>query len=168
MIHSTLRRFGPRKKKSGDPSMRDLEDMTLGELEGLLDAEVSLWVRGSAALEADAEGLVPCYTCGRLHPWKELDAGHYIGQKNRGVRWDLRNVRPQDTRCNTRQEGEHWKFRMNLVVEIGEDQVKDLEFLASQYGESKMPREWLIEQIRAWRLKTASLRKELKVYDRHD
>lgn len=154
---TALRRHAPKPKTA--TGRRDLEDMKHGELEALLDAEVSLRIRGGAARDG---GFTACFTCGRPHHWKDLDAGHYIGRSNRGVRWDLRNIRPQCTRCNSYQEGMHYKFRQNLVVEIGLAEVEELEGIADLYGESKMPREWLIAQIRAWRAKNAPLRKELK------
>jgi len=159
--HTPLRRFSPKTRKpKASTGRRDLEDMTHGELEKLLDSEVSIHVRASGA--EDSSGFVPCFTCGSYHHFKELDAGHYIGRSNRGVRWDLRNIRPQCTRCNVYEEGRHYKFRANLVVELGEAEVLDLEQTADLYGASKMPREWLINQIKAWRAKNAPLRKELK------
>ena len=137
---------------------RSLEDMKHGELEHLLDQEISLHVRAGAA-RALGFDLIPCYTCGRLHLWKEMDAGHYIGRSNRGTRFDLRNIRPQCTKCNSYQEGMHWKFRQNLVIELGEKEVEALELTASMWGESKHDRIWLIAQIKDWRERNKALRR---------
>ena len=149
-------RHANRKVSTG--KRRCLEEMKHMELEHLLDAEVSFHVRASAALQLDCGGMIPCYTCGRMHHWKSMDAGHYIGRSNRGVRWDLRNIRPQGTRCNSYQEGMHWQFRVKLVAEIGAAEVEDLERTAGQWGESRRDRLWLIEQIKDWREKNAKLR----------
>jgi hypothetical protein len=159
--YATFKR-APVRRKAKIGERRELEEMTLGEIEHLLDAEVSFWIRGRAAIAAAAGGLASCYTCGALHPYTKLDAGHYIGKVCRGVRWDLRHIRPQCTKCNVLQEGMHWLFRRRLVAEIGAAEVEDLESIAERYGESRLPGIWLIQQIRAWREKNKSLRKELK------
>ena len=140
---------------------RSLAEMSHGELEKLLDAEISFQVRASAAVELGCHGLIPCYTCGAMRHWKEMDAGHYIGRSNRGTRFDLRNIRPQCTRCNAYEEGQHWKFRQALVAELGAKEVESLEFTASIWGASKHSREWLIEQIQTWRKENATLRRKL-------
>lgn len=159
MIRRTAFRRTPAKPKAPGGDRRALEDMKLGELERLLDAELSLWVRGNLALKMS--GIIPCYTCGSYFHWKVMDAGHYIGRANRGVRWELHNIRPQCTKCNCYEEGQHYKFRANLVIELGDEAVLDLERIADLYGATKMPREWLVEQIRSWRRTTLPLRKEL-------
>jgi hypothetical protein len=158
---SPFKKFAARKPRMAG-KRRKLEDMKHGELEHLLDAEISFHVRASAAVEVDLGGIVPCYTCGGFHHWKQLDAGHYIGRANRGTRWDLRNIRPQCTKCNSYQEGEHWKFRQALVTELGASEVEKLELIASAYGASKLPREWLIEQITEWREKNKKLRRDVR------
>jgi Bacteriophage Lambda NinG protein len=138
---------------------RSLEQMTHGELERLLDDELSLSVRAGAAAELDLQGYVPCYTCGRMHHWKQLDAGHYIGRSNRGTRFDRRNVRPQCTRCNSFEEGQHWLFRKTLVAELGAEEVEALEALAAMWGASKHPREWLLSEIGRLREENRKLRR---------
>lgn len=150
----------PYRKKSAEAGRRKLPDMTRGELERLLDEEVSFHIRGTPA--AKNNGYVACYTCGTMHHFKKLDAGHYVGRAHRGTRWDLRNIRPQCTRCNSLMEGMHWQFRRRLVEEIGAAEVEDVERLAEFYGETKYPTAWLIEQIEVWRAKNRALRKELE------
>jgi hypothetical protein len=135
--------------------------MSHGELEKLLDAELSFAVRAGMARSTGNE-VIPCYTCGSFYPWKKMDAGHYIGRANRGVRWDLRDIRPQCTKCNSFQEGMHWKFREHLVQEIGLKEVQNLELIASMWGERRRDTPWLLEQIAAWRVRNAQLRKAMR------
>ena len=156
---SPLKRF-TKKAKSG--KRRKLEDMSHGELEHLLDAEVSFFVRASAAIEADADGLIPCFTCGVMRHWKDMEAGHYISRENRGVRWDLRDIRPQEYICNRYEGGRPKKFRANLVLELGEAEVQDLENTANGYIAAKIPGPWLIEQIQVYREKNAKLRRSIR------
>jgi hypothetical protein len=157
-----MNRYVLRKKKPSVPTegRRTLEDMNLGELELLLDAEISIHVRGAPALKS--RGFIACYTCGGMHHYTEMDAGHYIGRAHRGTRWDLRNIRPQCTKCNSYEEGRHWQFRRNLVAEIGAEEVENLEQLAEMYGASRFDKDWIVQQIRTWREKNKALRKELK------
>lgn len=134
--------------------------MSHGELEQLLDAEVSFFVRVSRA--AYTNGMIACVTCGRLFSWNNIDAGHYISRVHRGTRWDLRNIRPQCRKCNSFCEGEHWKYRQALVEEIGEKEVKALELTASMWGADKHSREYLLFEIRNWREKNKPLQKWAK------
>ena len=157
MLGRSKRRAAPQP----DTSKRKLEAMNHGELEHKLDAEISFAIRAGLA-RAHGYELIPCYTCGAQHHWKAMDAGHYIGRSNRGSRFDLRNIRPQCTKCNSYEEGMHWKFRQCLVQELGAKEVEKLELTASMWGSTKHAREWLLEQIREWRDRNRALRREMK------
>lgn len=128
---------------------RKLEDMKLGELEQILDREVSFYVRMTFADESG--NYVSCITCGAIYPVKEMDCGHFISRVYRGTRWELMNLGPQCTKCNCYEEGQHDTFRRRLVEKYGEEAVKNLEAKKDFYGHTKMPREWLIEQIHEFR-----------------
>lgn len=151
----------PKKKKvtrDGD-SRRKLEDMTVSELIGKLDEEISLQVRGNAAIWHFSP-YIPCFTCGSRHHWKDMDAGHYIGREWYGTRFDLKNLRPQCTQCNSFHEGQKFIFRQRLVAE-GID-VNKLELYAQFVGKHKPARETLIADILAYRAKNKILREQLK------
>jgi len=135
--------------------------MKHGELEHLLDDELSLAIRGGAVRRTGLEA-IQCYTCGTYYHWKKMDAGHFIGRANRGVRWDLRNIRPQCTKCNSFEEGQHWKFREHLTEELGLKEVQSLELVAGMWGGQRRDRLWLIEQIHAWRERNRQLRQGIR------
>lgn len=135
--------------------------MSHSELEALLDAELSLHVRGGAAVKAGSP-FVRCYTCGRLSHWKDLDCGHFIPRVRRGTRWELDNLRPQCKPCNWTLEGNKDEYLARLTAEIGFGAIEDLRRKAAFYGSTRMAREWLIEQIRAWRERNRPLRRALK------
>ena len=137
---------------------RSLEQMQHGELERLLDAEVSFYVRVS---RSSSGGHCGCYTCGSVYHYTKMDAGHYISRVNRGTRWDLRNIRPQCTRCNRWAEGEKHLFREALVNELGEAEVYALEGVAKMYGKTRLPREWLIQEIKTWRKRNAKIKEAM-------
>jgi len=147
--------------KSNGGKRRVLEDMTSGELVALLDQEVSLFVRGSAAAKYGSP-YIPCVTCGAMNHYKAMDCGHYIPRHRFGTRWNLDNLRPQCTRCNCYHEGEHWLYRKCLVNEIGEDRVTDMEKLASMWGDTKIPRVQIIDNLKSWRERNKPLRAKLK------
>ena len=74
---------------------RKPDDKTL--LRDKLDDAYSKYVRLS---NADECGYCTCISCGARRPWKELDAGHYVGRAVFALRWDDRNVWPQCKQCN--------------------------------------------------------------------
>ena len=157
---SPLRRGTTKPKVPG--KRRTLEEMSHGDLEAALDAEISFFVRAAPALYSESPGYVRCATCGSWKHWKELDCGHYIPRHRRGTRFDLRNVRPQCVLCNKYREGEHWKFRQVLVEELGEKEVQALELAASMWGDDRHPREWMLAEIAKWRERNKPLRKAIK------
>ena len=113
-----------------------------------LDREVSRYVRKSSEI---APGVCQCYTCRKIMKSKDIQAGHFISRRYFIVRFDLRNIRPQCPGCNNERSGAREKYRWRLVEEIGEDQVKDLEALANAYGEQRIPRETIIENIKKFK-----------------
>lgn len=62
-----------------------------------LDAVVSRYVR---ILYANEKGEVKCYTCDTVKHFSLMQAGHFVKREHIGLRWDLRNLRPQDEYCN--------------------------------------------------------------------
>ena len=150
----------PRSKPIKKVPKRTLEEMDHGELETLLDNEISFAVRGAAALRAGT-AIIKCYTCSTSDHWENLDAGHFVSRRYRAVRWDFRNIRAQCRLCNRFLEGQKKVFEERLAKE-DPIALADIRFLAATYNTSKMPPQWLIEQIRAWRTKNARLGKKLK------
>lgn len=78
---------------------------------------VSEYVRRSHANE---NGYVACYTCGAIHLWTEVDAGHAIGGHSNSVMFDLSIIRPQCKKCNMPPGcGEYYIFGTKLNKENG-------------------------------------------------
>lgn len=69
-----------------------------------------------------------CYTC----PARTDQCGHYMGRKNMATRYLADNLRGQCAKCNMYNHGEPEIFRKNLVVELGEERVKEIEQLSKQ------------------------------------
>jgi hypothetical protein len=75
---------------------------------------------------SDSEGRVKCYTCGIAKHWKSLHAGHYINRRVLATRYDLVNVKPQCTSCNTFNEGDKPRFAIRLEEEYGNGILQEL------------------------------------------
>lgn len=94
---------------------------------------MSEWVRRSGA---DWRGMVVCYTCGKLLPWKESHAGHHFHGK---LDFDPRNLRVQDAACNTYRGGMLNVYAKKLIVENGLGWYEQLERDAAQHPGYTLP-----------------------------
>lgn len=107
--HASLVSFNKRMEKV---SGKLIQDEDLGDLIKDADAIVSLFVRLSAANE---NGFVECFTCHQIIPYKEAQAGHYIGRANMLLRYDVgRNIRVQCGVCNMVKKGNLALYAQNL------------------------------------------------------
>lgn len=68
-----------------------------------------------------------CYTSGGIYKLTELDCGHFISRRNLNTRWHMDNARPQCTKDNWFEHGNHSDFRFNLIQDIGKKRVENLE-----------------------------------------
>jgi hypothetical protein len=55
--------------------------------------------------EANANGIVTCYTCDKSDHWKNMHCGHFIKRGEILLRWDTRNARCQCPECNVSNYG---------------------------------------------------------------
>ena len=69
----------------------------------------------------DARGYARCITCGSVHHYKELQAGHYIRRRHRAVKYDERNVHAQCVDCNKYGNGKEAEHRAAIVEKYGEE-----------------------------------------------
>lgn len=104
---------------------------------------ISKYIRSHSA---DFAGWMTCYTCNRLTPWKQLQAGHFIHNK---LDFDERNLRPQCIRCNHFLRGNLGIYAENLIATHGLDWVKKLRKDAQTKG-NNYSRQELEEVIRKY------------------
>lgn len=95
---------------------KDIENEEgLPELISDADAIFSKYIR---LKYADTEsGMVKCYTCEHVKMWTQMQCGHYVTRGCLYLRWDERNCRPQDDRCNVHKRGNLAIFGQNLERE---------------------------------------------------
>lgn len=115
----------------------------LNKLEALLWTHFSTYIRSK---DADFQGFVNCYTCGKRIDWKyEAEAGHYIKRSYKALKFDERNVKPQCTRCNHFLDGNQDEFADHLELDYGHGILQKLKAL--KYQEKRFTRQELMELI---------------------
>ncbi len=92
---------------------------------------MSRYVRLSAA---DWKGYVSCYTCGKQDDWRSFDAGHYIAKAttNSFLKFYEKNVHPQCITCNRVLNSNHDEYTKRLMLEYGDDIIRELNSLRNQ------------------------------------
>ena len=87
---------------------------------------------------ADELGNVLCYTCSKLMPWNESQAGHGISGRLNAVLFMEEVVRPQCRGCNIFARGRQSIFTMKLIEEMGMRKYKLLVEEANQTVQYKV------------------------------
>jgi hypothetical protein len=99
----------------------------ISKLKKELDKWFSLYIR----LRESEEGLVQCFTCGKVSHYKSgMQNGHFQSRKHLATRWDEENCQVQCVGCNMFKAGEQYKFAINLDAKYGEGKAEELELLA--------------------------------------
>jgi len=106
-----------------------LKTKTISKLKKELDKVFSLYIR---LRNATPEGLVKCFTCGKIDHYKRMHAGHFQSRKYLSTRWNEENVMVQCPRCNLFAQGEQYTFGKLLDVRIGEGTAEKLHKLATK------------------------------------
>lgn len=101
-------------KRMEKATERMIEEEDLSGLIADADAVFSQYIRLSYA---DMRGNVRCYTCDNIKHWTLMQAGHYIKRAHLYLRWDERNVKPQDQYCNELLGGNMVEYTKRLDVE---------------------------------------------------
>ena len=98
---------------------------SIGKLKKELDKWFSLYIR---LRDATDEGLVQCFTSGRVYHYKKIHAGHFMSRRHLSTRWCETNVQPQSAADNLFGQGEQFKFGLNLDGKYGEGTAEELQY----------------------------------------
>ena len=128
---------------------------TVSKLKKELDKWFSLYIR---LRNATNEGLTQCYTCGKVDHYKRLQCGHFQSRRHHSTRWNEQNCQVQCVKCNMYEQGEQWKFGLQLDHQYGSGTSSELEFLA-RISLKKMRGEYE-EDIRYYKAIVENLKKE--------
>ena len=102
---------------------------TISKLKKELDKWFSLYIRRR---EATPEGMIQCFTSGRVYHYKQMHAGHFMSRRHLATRWCEINVQPQSAADNLFGQGEQYKFGLNLDSKYGEGTAEELQYKARQ------------------------------------
>jgi|688.fasta_scaffold174778_5 hypothetical protein len=103
-----------------------------------LDDAMSQYIR---IKNADANGIVQCYTCSWKGRWQDADCGHFVSRGTMLLRWDTRNLKVQCKNCNQMNYGNIECYAANLN--------KDTPGLSDQlFEEAKEPHKWTRDDLK--------------------
>jgi len=77
---------------------------------------------------ADINGMLKCFTCGKIHPWKEMHPGHWVEGHNNVTYINPDYIRPQCVSCNIFKKGMQGEFRDRIRKELGDYTTDELLF----------------------------------------
>jgi 5-methylcytosine-specific restriction endonuclease McrA len=92
-----------------------------------LDTVFSKYIR---LRDADTEGYCRCSTCGEVHHWTKIQAGHFISRKHYATRWNEENVHAQCVACNVFRYGEQYKFSLYLGDKLSKELLEKSRLIA--------------------------------------
>ena len=98
---------------------------SISKLKKELDKWFSLYIR---LRDATDEGMVQCFTSGRVYHYKKIHAGHFMSRRHLSTRWCETNVQPQSAADNLFGQGEQFKFGLNLDSKFGEGTAEELQY----------------------------------------
>tara|TARA_R100001594_G_scaffold77608_1_gene112189 strand:+ start:387 stop:791 length:405 start_codon:yes stop_codon:yes gene_type:complete len=127
----------------------------ISKLKKELDKWFSLYIR---LRDATDEGMVQCFTSGRVYHYKNIHAGHFMSRRCLSTRWCEINVQPQSAADNLFAQGEQYRFGLNLDAKYGEGTAEELQFKARQT--IKLSRIDYEEKISYYKSAVENLKKE--------
>ncbi len=96
---------------------------TVKQLVKELDRWFSLFIR---LRKADENGMVKCFTSGKIMHWKQSQAGHFASRRFYATRWDEINTQVQSVAENIFNQGNQHVFGKNIDIEYGEGTAEKL------------------------------------------
>ena len=131
---------------------------SISKLKKELDKWFSLFIR---LRDATDEGLVQCFTSGRVYHYKNIHAGHFISRKCLSTRWCEINVQPQSAADNFFGQGEQYKFGLQLDAKYGLGTAEELQIKSKQT--LKLTRIDYEEKISYYKDAVENLKKEKEI-----
>ena len=131
---------------------------SISKLKKELDKWFSLFIR---LRDATDEGLVQCFTSGRVYHYKNIHAGHFISRKCLSTRWCEINVQPQSAADNLFGQGEQYKFGLQLDAKYGLGTAEELQIKSKQT--LKLTRIDYEEKISYYKDAVENLKKEKEI-----
>ena len=103
---------------------------SISKLKKELDKFFSLYIR---LRDATAEGMVQCFTCGKVAHYKSggMQCGHFQSRRFMATRYsEDGNCEVQCQKCNIWEQGEQFKFALGIDAKYGDGTALELEYQA--------------------------------------
>jgi hypothetical protein len=108
--------------------------------------------------DANNDGIVRCYCCGKSLPWRESENMHFIPRRHLSLRYSETNCHAGCTGCNCYNYGNIEKYTARLKKEYGEDIIDRLTVIKNvTHAPSDSDYQILIDH---YKLEIKKLRKE--------
>ena len=100
----------------------------------ILIIELVKWFSLYIRLRDSQNGLVQCFTCGKVAHYKKggMQCGHFQSRRFMATRYDEQNCSAQCVACNMFRAGEQYRFALAIDAKYGEGTADDLQFKARQ------------------------------------
>lgn len=121
--------------------------------------------RDSIATTGDTDSGV-CCTCGKLIPFKQSQAGHFIAGRTNALLFDEDIVHLQCYACNVCNHGEQLEYYYYMKRHYTEDQI--LEMRKLRYQTVKYTTDELLQITDKYKEKTEELLRVFKLYGLYD
>jgi len=118
--------------------------ISITKLKKKADAVYSTKLRQSAA---DKNGMVKCYTCNSVKPWKEMQCGHFVTRTVTALRYHPKNTRVQCVGCNMFNQGRPDVFAYNLTKEYGVEVLQELQEIKNKTKLSPSQTRLMLEDV---------------------
>lgn len=97
-----------------------------------------------------------CVTCKLPFPFKELQAGHFVGGRTNALLFDEEIVYTQCAKCNLYLKGNYQAYTLFMLKEVGEEVVEEM--LTRKNISLKLTKEDFDEIAAKYKKKAADLR----------
>lgn len=106
---------------------------TIPRTKALAWAEFSKYIRLKDCLvTTGTKDRGKCFTCGKVYPFKKLQAGHFIDGRNATILFDERLVHAQCYACNVIKHGNKDEYTPKMIERFGMEEVQEMWVLAKQ------------------------------------
>lgn len=137
------------KKRS---EVKKVKVIPLKTLREELDRVFSIYIRQRDCIESRGN-FGPCYTCGKIYSFKDLQCGHFVSRSAIPTRYDEQNCHAQCVGCNIFKSGNMVNYANNMIEQYGSDILRLL--LNKSRLVDSMSRAIYLELIQYYKEKTS-------------
>jgi hypothetical protein len=133
------KRFQRALERAKQWTYRTLLQKAATDLQKTIRAESGAWV-GYARCVVDGQmttrlsvlGNCVCVTCGAIHPWKYMHAGHFLSSRRASIVLEETGIHPQCVRCNTYEGGKPREYELYMGSVYGEEVIDTLQQMKNE------------------------------------